>query len=114
MHFYSYLADALAAAFIAYTYVQARRRKFGRGESVAWVMVWLLVGVFATFPWLFSAITLYFGIALPVNLFYGLFSIFLLFMIYRLEERVNELQRVVLKAVQDRAISEAKEEGDST
>ncbi|MDP7976729.1 MAG: DUF2304 domain-containing protein [TACK group archaeon] len=110
MHFYSYLADALAVIFIAYTYVQAKRGKFGRGESAIWVMVWLLVGVFATFPWLFSAITVYFGIALPINLFYGLFSVFLLFMIYRLEERVNELQKVVLKAVQDRAIEEAKDE----
>jgi len=114
LHFYSYLADALAAIFIIYTYVQARRRKFGRGESVAWVMVWLLVGIFATFPWLFSAITIYFGIALPVNLFYGLFSIFLLFMIYRLEERVNELQKVVLRAVQDRVIEEVKEEPQNT
>ncbi len=110
MHFYSYVVDLLALAFIIYTYAQAKRRKFGRGESVAWAFVWILVAIFATFPWLFSRVTVYLGVVLPVNLFYGFFSIFLLFMIYRLEERVNELQRVVLRAVQNRAIEKAEKQ----
>jgi len=87
--------------------VQVERGKFARGEGAAWALVWVLVGVFATYPSLFSSITSALGVTLPINLIYGVFTLFLLFMLYRLEQRVDELQRVVLLAVQKKVIEEA-------
>jgi len=110
VHDYSVLVDLVSLLFIIYTYVQASRKKFARGEGAIWIFVWLLVGIFASFPSLFSSITVLLGVALPINLIYGVFLLFLLFMIYRLEERVNELQRVILVAVQEKSIRERKEE----
>ena len=88
VHDYSVLVDLVSLFFIIYTYVQASRKKFGRGEGVIWIFVWLLVGIFGSFPSLFSSITV----------------------LYRLEERVNELQRVILAAVQEKSIRDRREE----
>lgn len=113
MHYYSLLVDAISLFFVLYTYVQVERGKFARGEGGAWALVWVLVGVFATYPSLFSSITSALGVTLPINLIYGVFTLFLLFMLYRLEQRVDELQRVVLLAVQKKVIEEASSASSS-
>ncbi|MFP3220314.1 MAG: DUF2304 domain-containing protein, partial [Candidatus Marsarchaeota archaeon] len=77
VHYYSLLVDAISLFFVLYTYVQVERGKFARGEGAAWALVWVLVGVFATYPSLFSSITSALGVTLPINLIYGVFTLFL-------------------------------------
>gem|GEM_PF-2192713 len=106
LHPFVALLDAALLILALYTYGQTRRGKFGHGEGYIWLVIWLLVGVFATFPSALAPISHFLGVELPVDLMLGIFSVFLLFAVFRLEQRLDELQRVVLKLVQERSAQE--------
>ena len=105
---YSIITAVLAIAFFIITLRQYLRGRIGFKPLLFWESLWIVLFITGIIPEIFEFITVFLGMAIPIH-FITTSSIILLFIFtFLLYQKINDVDKKIVRIVQYMAIVENK------
>ena len=100
------LAVALAAIVISKSYLDFRTRVESLALFLFWTAAWIGIVVIALFPSVIDIVIEHFGRGTGVGTFLGMAVVLLFFLVYRIYAKLERLEQIVTRAIQETALRE--------
>jgi hypothetical protein len=100
------LAGILAVIVVSKSYLDFRARVESLQLFLFWAATWLGIVAVALYPKLIDIVIGYFGQGTGVGTFLGMAVVLLFFLVYRIYAKMERLEQIVTKTVQDSALRE--------
>ena len=99
----------LAAIAVSKSYVDFRARRESLQMFLFWLITWTAIVVIAMFPWIIDLTLMYFGGGRAgLGTFFGMAIVFLFFVVYRMYVKLDRMQQILTKTIQDLALHDWK------
>src|SRR6266446_8041670 len=100
------LAVVLAIIVISKSYLDFRSRVESLQLFLFWTLMWALIVTTALFPNVVDVVIEYFGRGTGVGTFLGMAVVLLFFLVYRIYAKLERLEHILTKAIQETALRE--------
>jgi hypothetical protein len=101
------LALILAGIVVSKSYVDFKARKESLQIFIFWLMTWTGVVLVALFPTIIDVLIVQFGGGeTGLGTFFGMALVFLLFVVYRMYVKLERLEQILTRTIQDTALRE--------
>jgi len=100
------LAVVLAIIVVSKSYIDFRIRVESLPLFVFWTITWAGIVIIALFPSVIDVVIAYFGRGTGVGTFLGMAVVLLFFLVYRIYAKLERLEQIVTKAVQETDLRE--------
>jgi hypothetical protein len=100
------LALVLAAIVISKSYVDFRTRVESLALFLFWSAAWTGIVIVALYPSIIDIGISYFGRGTGVGTFLGMAIVLLFFLVYRIYAKLERLEQIVTRAIQETALRE--------
>ena len=101
------LAVLLAGIALSKSYVDFKARKESLQIFIFWVLIWTGVVLVALVPTIIDVLIAQFGGGeTGLGTFFGMALVFLLFVVYRMYAKLERIEQVLTKTIQDIALRE--------
>src|SRR5678816_1295712 len=99
------LALLLAWIAVSKSYVDFKARRESLQVLIFWLMTWTGIVVLALFPSIIDVLIAQFGGGQTgLGTFFGMALVFLLFVVYRMYAKLERIEQIITKTVQDIAL----------
>jgi small membrane protein len=100
------LAVVLAIIVVSKSYIDFRSRVESLQLFLFWAFMWALIVTTALFPNIVDVVIGYFGRGTGVGTFLGMAVVLLFFLVYRIYAKLERLEHILTKAIQETALRE--------
>ena len=98
----------IGVVFIWYVLVKVTRNQFSEGKSIFWIVGGVVMLILSLFPILFIKLSQLLGVAYPPSLLFLFSILFVVFVTFRQEEEISQLNERVKELAQRNAILETR------